>query len=97
MVVIRAMGPSLAESGVSPALADPMVKLFNGDTLVRENDDWQSASNASQIIASGIAPKNAKEATIVVRLEPGPYTTVVSGADGGTGIALVEVYEIDHD
>ncbi len=47
MVVIRAMGPSLAESGVSPALADPIVQLFNGDTLVCENDDWQSASNAS--------------------------------------------------
>jgi hypothetical protein len=48
-------------------------------------------------VATTIAPTNPKEAAVLVRLEPGYYTTVVTGADGGTGIALVEVYEIDID
>jgi hypothetical protein len=46
---------------------------------------------------TGIAPKDSKEAALLMRLEPGAYTTVLSGSDGGTGIALVEVYEIDRD
>jgi hypothetical protein len=97
LVLIRALGPSLAAAGVSPALADPQIKLFDGTTLLRQNNDWQSAANASEIIATTIPPSNAKEAAILMRLEPGSYTTVVDGADNGTGIALVEVYELDRD
>ncbi len=97
MVFIRALGPSLTAAGVSPALADPQVKLFQNNTLIRQNNDWQSAANASEMIATTIPPTNAKEAAILIRLEPGNYTTVVDGADNGTGIALVEVYEIDRD
>ena len=97
MVFIRALGPSLAAAGVSPVLADPQVKLFQNNTLIRQNNDWQSAANASEMIATTIPPTNPKEAAILIRLEPGNYTTVVDGADNGTGIALVEVYEIDRD
>jgi hypothetical protein len=97
MVFIRALGPSLTAGGVNPALADPQIKLFQNNTLLRQNDDWQSAANASEITATTIPPTNAKEAAILIRLEPGTYTTVVDGADNGTGIALVEVYEIDRD
>jgi hypothetical protein len=97
MVFIRALGPSLTAAGVSPALADPQVKLFQNSTLIRQNNDWQSAANASDMIATTIPPTNAKEAAILIRLEPGNYTTVVDGADNGTGIALVEVYELDRD
>jgi hypothetical protein len=97
MVFIRALGPSLTAAGVNPALADPQVKLFQNSTLIRQNNDWQGAANASEIIATTIPPTNAKEAAILIRLEPGNYTTVVDGADNGTGIALVEVYEIDRD
>jgi hypothetical protein len=97
MVLIRALGPSLSAQGVSPVLADPKLQLFQGQTLVRENNDWQSASNASDITATTIPPNNSKESAILVRLEPGTYTAVVTGADGGTGIALVEVYEMDRD
>jgi len=97
MVFIRALGPSLTAVGVSPALADPQVKLFQNSTLIRQNNDWQGAANASEIIATTIPPTNAKEAAILIRLEPGNYTTVVDGADNGTGIALVEVYELDRD
>jgi hypothetical protein len=94
LVLIRALGPTL---GVSPALADPKLQLFQNNSLLVENDNWQSASNAAEVTATSIPPKDAKEAAILVRLEPGNYTTVVSGADNGTGISLVEVYEIDRD
>ena len=82
---------------MNPALADPQLKLFQNNTLLRQNDNWQSAANSTEIIATTIPPTNGKEAAILIRLEPGNYTTVVDGADNGTGIALVEVYEIDRD
>jgi hypothetical protein len=97
MVLIRAMGPSLTASGVSPVLADPRLKLFQNNTLLAQNDNWQSNANANEIIATTIPPKDPKEAALLIRLEPGNYTTVVDGADNGTGIALVEVFEIDRD
>jgi len=97
MVFIRALGPSLTAAGVNPVLADPQIRLFQNATLLRQNDNWQHAANASDMIATTIPPTNAKEAAILIRLEPGNYTTVVDGADNGTGIALVEVYEIDRD
>jgi len=97
MVLIRAVGPSLTQFGVNPVLADPQLKVFQNSTLLRQNDNWQSAANASEVTATGLAPTNAKEAAILFRLEPGDYTTVVDGADNGTGIALVEVFEMDRD
>ncbi len=97
MVLVRALGPTLTAQGVSPVLADPKVQLFENSTLLREDDDWQSNANAAEIVATTIPPTDPKEAAILIRLEPGYYTTVVTGADGGTGIALVEVYEIDLD
>ena len=97
MVLVRAVGPSLTAFGVSPVLADPKLQLFESSTLLKENDNWQTNSNAAQITATTLAPTNPNEAAVLVRLEPGYYTTVVTGADGGTGIALVEVYEVNID
>jgi hypothetical protein len=97
MVLIRALGPSLTQFGVNPVLADPQLRLFQDSTLLRQNDNWQSAANASEVTATTLAPTNAKEAAILIRLEPGNYTTVVDGADNGTGIALVEVFAVDRD
>jgi hypothetical protein len=97
LVIIRALGPSLASRGVSPVLANPKLQLFNGSTLIAQNDNWQSASNMSDIQGTTIPPTNPNESAIVIRLEPGAYTAVVTGADNGTGIALVEVYELDFD
>jgi hypothetical protein len=97
LVLIRALGPSLAAFGVSPVLENPVLQLFSGSTQLRSNDDWQSESNSDDIIATGIPPQDSKEASILVRLEPGAYTTVVTGANDTTGIALVEIYEMEHD
>jgi hypothetical protein len=97
LVLIRAMGPSLAAAGVSPVLANPSVQLFAGSTPLASNDDWKSNANAAQITATGIPPTDDLESALLVRLEPGAYTTVVSGAGSSTGIALVEVYEIGSE
>jgi hypothetical protein len=97
LVLVRALGPSLAAQGVSPVLADPVLKLMSGTTELRSDDDWQSQSNSDDIVSTTIPPVNAKESSILIRLEPGAYTAVVTGANDTTGIALIEVYEIDHD
>jgi hypothetical protein len=97
LVMIRAMGPSLAALGVSPALANPSLILYAGGTQLASNDDWKTNGNVADIMASGIPPTNDLEAALLIRLEPGAYTTVVSGAGGTTGIGLVEVYEIGSD
>ena len=97
LVMVRAMGPSLAAFGVSPVLANPSVQLFSGSTLLASNDDWKTNTNAAQIIATGIPPTDDLESALLVRLEPGAYTTVVSGAGDTTGIALVEIYEIGSE
>lgn len=93
MVLIRAIGPSMASLGVSPVVANPSLQLFSGSTLLGSNDDWKTNANAGQIIASGLAPANDFESALLVRLEPGAYTTVVTGTDATPAIALVEVYE----
>jgi YVTN family beta-propeller protein len=95
-VVVRARGPSLASSGITNFLANPLLQLVFGDGTVITNDDWQGAANAADILSSGFAPSDAHEAAIMVTLQPGPYTAIVSGSGGGTGVGLVEVFEVDH-
>jgi hypothetical protein len=97
LVLIRALGPSLAASGVTPALQNPVLTLMSGSTVLKSNDDWQSALNAADISATTIPPQNPNESSILIRLEPGAYTAIVTGANDSTGIALIEVYEIDRD
>ena len=94
-VVVRARGPS---TGVPGALADPTLTLVpsaGGTTLT--NDDWQNNFNAVALQASGFAPGNPKESAFLVTLNPGAYTAIVHGVGGTTGIAIVEVYELDND
>lgn len=97
LVMIRAIGPSLAAVGVSPALANPSLTLYAGATQLAANDDWKTNANVADIIASGIAPTDDLESALLIRLEPGAYTTVVNGVGSTTGIGLVEVYEIGSD
>lgn len=98
LVLIRAIGPSLAALGVSPALDNPSLQLFAGQTALGSNDDWKANANAAAIVASGLAPTSDLESALLVRLEPGAYTTIVSGAaSSATAVGLVEVYEVDSD
>ncbi|MGH9807884.1 MAG: hypothetical protein ACRD9W_11590, partial [Terriglobia bacterium] len=95
-VILRAIGPSLSASGVTGALQDPKLELHDSTgALLASNDNWQDSLDAGDIIASTIAPTDPREAAIVARLAPGNYTAIVSGANGTSGIGLVESYTID--
>jgi glucose/arabinose dehydrogenase len=95
-VIVRAIGPSLAQAGINNALADPTLELRDGNgALLMANDNWQDdPSQAAQVTAAGVPPTNALESAIATSLLPGPYTAIVAGKNGGTGIGLVEVYNI---
>ena len=95
-VAARAVGPSLAQAGLSPVLEDPTLELFdsNGNPLI-SNDDWQSdPTSAAQLIGFGIAPQDPRESAIFAALPPGAFTAILAGKNGGTGLGLVEVYGI---
>lgn len=89
-VVVRAIGPSL--TGVTDALQDPTLSLYNAQGLVVGlNDDWQTPSG-SEVEATGLAPSDPRESAILASLPPGAYTALVEGKGGSLGIGLVEVY-----
>ena len=91
-IVVRAIGPSLP---LDDRLANPTLELFNGNgTPTAFNDNWQDAPNRQEIIDSAVAPSNDLESAILQDVEPGLHTAVVRGAGGGTGVGLVEVYDI---
>ena len=94
-VVVRGIGPSLANAGVPNALADPTLELRDGNgALLIANNDWQDdALQASQLTSAGLAPSNNLESGIVMNLPPGLYTALLAGQNSGTGIGLVEVYD----
>jgi len=93
-VVIRALGPSLTQFGINGALANPTLELrnSNGD-LVRSDDDWKDSQQA-EIQSTGLAPTADLESAVVVTLQSGSYTALVSGKNGTTGVGLIEVYQV---
>jgi uncharacterized Zn-binding protein involved in type VI secretion len=95
-VIVRAIGPSLAQYGITNPLADPTLELHNGSgTVIGLNDNWMDAPNRQEIIDSGLAPSNNLESAILTSLSPGNYTAIVRGVNNGTGVALVEVYGLN--
>jgi hypothetical protein len=96
-VMMRATGPSLTPFGVANALQDPTLQLIRINAQVAVNDDWQSAANAAEMIATGLQPNHPKESAILMTLDPNVnYYAIVSGVGGTTGTGLVEVFEVDH-
>lgn len=95
-VLLRAIGPSLAGAGIPDALADPVMELRAADgTRIAFNDNWQSSEG--EIIATGIPPSHPNESAISITLPPGAYTAVVKDSHETTGVALVEVYDLDSN
>ncbi len=94
-VILLAIGPSLTKAGVAGALADPVLELHKPDGTVVTNDNWKGTQEKA-IIATGVAPKNDLESAIVATLAPGTYTAIVHGKNNGTGIGLVEVFDLDQ-
>jgi hypothetical protein len=94
-VVVRALGPSLASFGVSNPLSDPVLTIYDSKrSAIASNDNWHEGNNATDIQREGLSPPNALDSAIVLSLPPGSYTAVVRGANGATGNALVEVYDL---
>jgi hypothetical protein len=94
-VVIRVLGPTLAQFGVSGVLADPILDLRgSGGAPITTNNNWRDTQQA-EIQSSGLAPQSDTEAAVVATLAPGAYTAIVSGNAGGTGVGLIEVYDVE--
>ena len=97
-VLIRAIGPSLTAFGVTGALADTQLQLFNGSALVATNDNWGGTaeiSTAANLVGAFPLTPSSLDSVIYTKLPPGSYTAQVSGVGGATGIALVELYDTD--
>jgi hypothetical protein len=98
-VLFRALGPSVKVNGntVSGNLADPTLELRDENgILLRSNDDWQQAPNATEIQMTGLAPGDSRESAILLSLTPGNYTSIMRGAGRTTGIGLSEAYKLDN-
>ncbi|PZR73394.1 MAG: hypothetical protein DLM73_10790 [Chthoniobacterales bacterium] len=93
-VVIRAIGPSLTQFGITNALADTTLQLRDQfGAVVRENDDWQSdPTQKAELEATGLQPTNNFEAALVATIPPGQYTAQVRGKPEATGTGVVEIY-----
>lgn len=93
-VAVRALGPSLASAGISDPLADPLLGIRDSNgTLITFNDDWNQAP-ISQRVGANLQPPDPHESAFQIVLGGGSYTAIVTSADGGTGTALVEVYDL---
>jgi len=95
-VVVRGIGPSLAQFGLSPVLADPTLRLVdeNGSTI-QSNDDWQDdPSDAAILNLLGLGLQDPRESGIFVSLPPGFYTAILFGVDDGIGLGAVEIYNL---
>jgi hypothetical protein len=98
-VVVRGLGPTLVSAGVLGVLADPFLVLHQSDAqgkdhVLASNDNWRDAQ-ASAIDSAGLAPANDTEAAIIMSLPPGSYTAILTGANGTTGVGLIEIYDLD--
>ncbi len=94
-ILVRAIGPSLAQFGVPNALQNPTLELRNSQgALVDSNDDWMNSPQQAEIQSSGLAPTNNSESAVLQTLPAGPYTATVRGANGGTGVGAVQVYQL---
>jgi hypothetical protein len=93
-VIVRAVGPSLTNLGIAGALADPALELHGPEGFATiTNDNWRDTQQA-EIQATGLAPGNNLESAIVATLAPGAYTAIVRGQGDGTGVGLVEAYDL---
>jgi Right handed beta helix region len=92
-VLLRAIGPS---ANVNGNLADPVLELrHSSGGLPTTNDNWKDSPQRTDIEGSGLAPKDDRESAILQTLSPGGHTAIVRGKNGATGVALVEVYDLD--
>jgi PKD repeat protein len=100
-LLIRGVGPALVEFGISGTLADPSITVYQGTIAIAADDDWETgASTAEQISTAAAAvsafplPVGGKDAALLIVVQPGSYSVQLTGVNGSTGTALLEVYEV---
>ncbi len=100
-LLLRGVGPRLAAMGVPTALVDPQLKLFAGSAVIGANDDWGAVANSAGVAAAATATgafplaTGSKDAALLCAADAGAYTVHISGASGGPGVALAEIYDAD--
>jgi hypothetical protein len=94
-VIIRGIGPSLSQFGISGVLADPTLELHDSTGgVIASNNNWGDTQQG-EIQDSGLAPTHDLEAAIAITLAPGPYTAIVAGVSNTSGVGSVEIYDLD--
>src|SRR5581483_217248 len=99
-VLIRGIGPTLTAFGVANALADPVITLYSGQTVVASNDRWNSAPdvtalrNATTAVGAFQLADSSEDAAMLITVPPGAYTVIVEGKNAGEGVGLLEIYDV---
>jgi hypothetical protein len=95
-VAIRGLGPSLSDSGITNTLSDPTLELRDKDgNRIEFNDNYSdNSAEAAELAAHGLTPHDVHESALFVTLQPGSYTVILAGKNNGTGVGLVEIYNL---
>ncbi|HZZ59311.1 MAG TPA: immunoglobulin domain-containing protein, partial [Opitutaceae bacterium] len=96
--LIRGIGPTLQQFGVSNVMADPQLSVYSDGGLVASNDNWggtEALSAAFSQVGAFSLPSDSLDAALLTSFSPGVYSAVVQGANQGTGVALLELYDAD--
>jgi hypothetical protein len=99
-VLVRAVGPGLAAFGVQGTLARPSLVVMSGTRSIAANAGWESSADAAAITAASadagafVLQNGRADAALITTLPAGAWTIQVSGADGGSGVVLIEVYDL---
>ncbi len=93
-VAVRALGPSTSTFLTNP-LQNPALEVYDQNgVLLAANDDWRTGGAAVELYARGLQPQDDREPATIVTFQPGPYTAIVRGVNGTTGLALIELYRL---
>ncbi len=96
-MLLRGVGPALAPLGVGGTLTDPQLRVFSSGREIAANDNWSAAAgDAARQVGAFAFPAGSADAALVLDLDPGAYSAVVEGRNGGTGMAMIEVYDVDR-
>jgi hypothetical protein len=104
-ILVRAIGPSLIPFGISDAVANPTLAIFNSNnTQIASNDNWKTtqvggiitSNQFAEINGSGLAPSNNLESAIIANLTPGSFTAVVRGAGNSVGTGVVDAFDLSN-
>ena len=100
-VLVRGVGPTLSTQGVTSSLTDPQITLYGtGQQRIAVNDNWSDGTESPEVarasaqVGAFSLPSGSRDAALILTLEPGAYSVVVTGANSTTGVALAEVYEV---